>query len=303
MPSPLRSALYMPASNARAIAKARSLACDAVILDLEDAVAPEEKARARDQAVAAVRDGGFGHRRLVVRVNGADTPWHAEDLAALASVAPDAVLFPKVADAAGLHAARAALGDRGPEVWAMIETCAAILDLGALACAAAPTGTSALVFGGNDLAKEMRCTPGATRTPLLPALTLTICAARAGNMIALDGVSNAIDDAEALAVECAQGAAMGFDGKTLIHPAQIAAANAAFAPDAATLEWARAVIAAFADPAADGRGAIRLGGAMVERLHLAEAERLVAIAGSSAPVRSLGTGLPFATRPASHDPE
>jgi citrate lyase subunit beta/citryl-CoA lyase len=282
MPASLRSALYMPASNARAIAKARDLPCDAVILDLEDAVAPDEKARARDQAIAAVREGGFGGRTLVVRANGADTPWHADDLAALRTVAPDAVLLPKVDGAADLATARSALGADGPPLWAMIETCAAILDLGDIASAAATTRTGALVFGGNDLAKAMRCTPDADRTALLPALTLTVCAARAGNMIALDGVLNTIDDADRLAAECAQGAALGFDGKTLIHPAQIAAANTAFAPDAATLAWARAVIAAFADPAARGLGAIRLDGAMVERLHLAEAERIVATAGSSA---------------------
>ena len=277
----LRSALYMPASNARAIAKARDLPCDAVILDLEDAVAPDEKARARDQAVAAVRDGGFGTRTLVIRVNGAGTPWHAGDLAAVRAAAPDAVLLPKVNAGADLAAARAALGDGGPPLWAMIETCAAILDLGDIARAAGTTTTRALVFGGNDLAKEMRCMPGPERTPLLAALTLTVCAARAGGMAALDGVMNAIDHEDALVAECAQGASIGFDGKTLIHPKQIAAANAAFSPGADAVDWARRVIAAFADPSAGARGAIRLDGAMVERLHLAEAERIVALAGSS----------------------
>lgn len=281
MPSLVRSALYMPASNVRAIAKARDLPCDVAILDLEDAVAPAAKGTAREQAVAAVREGGFGARTLVVRVNGADTPWHADDVAALRTVRPDAVLLPKIGSADDLHAARAAFGTSGPALWAMVETCAAMLRLAGIAGAAAATGTRALVFGGNDLAQEMRCDPGGERAPLQAALTLTVCAARTGGMIALDGVCNAIDDPARLAAECVQGAAFGFDGKTLIHPSQIAAANTAFAPGAARIDWARRVIAAFADPAQAGRGAIRLDGAMVERLHLAEAERIVALAGSS----------------------
>ena len=274
-----RSALYMPASNPRAIAKARGLACDVVILDLEDAVAPEEKARARNQAVAAIAEGGFGARERVVRINALDTPWGTDDLAAIRDAGVDAVLVPKISTPADLAKVRAVLGEQGPPIWAMIETCGAILRLPEIAAAAATTGTALLIAGTNDLAKEMRCRPDADRTPLLPALTQLVIAARAAGLVALDGVCNAIGDPDRLAAECAQGAMLGFDGKTLIHPAQIDAANAAFGPSAEQLAWARAVVTAFAAPDAAGRGAIRLDGAMVERLHLAEAERILALAG------------------------
>ncbi|AIT07131.1 malyl-CoA thiolesterase [Sphingomonas taxi] len=270
-----RSVLFMPASNPRAIAKAQGLACDAVILDLEDAVAPEAKADARAAAVAAA--AGFGARPCAVRINALDTLWGQDDAVAVRGVA--AVVVPKVASAADLVAIRAALGADGPPIWAMIETCGAILRLPEIAAAAATTGTALLIAGTNDLAKEMRCRPDADRTPLLPALTQLVIAARAAGLVALDGVCNAIGDPDRLAAECAQGAMLGFDGKTLIHPAQIDAANAAFGPSAEQLAWARAVVTAFAAPDATGRGAIRLDGAMVERLHLAEAERILALAG------------------------
>lgn len=273
---PRRSALYLPASNARAIEKARGLACDVVILDLEDAVAPEMKDAARDAAVAAVRDGGFGHRELVVRVNALDTPWAADDLAALRAAAPDAVLLPKVSDVETLAAARAALGGAVP-LWAMIETARGIVDLPAIADAARDTGLTAFVVGTNDLAKELRCRPGTTRAPLLPTLTQIVLAARMAGLVVLDGVINVLDDAEAIAAECRQGLDWGFDGKTLIHPAQIAPANAVFSPDAGAVAWAQAVVAAFDDPANATRGALRVQGQMVERLHLDEARRTLAI--------------------------
>lgn len=271
-----RTALYMPASNARAIAKARTLDCDVVILDLEDAVAPDEKARARQQVVDEVRAGGFGTRELVVRINGLDTPWGAEDAAAVRGIGADAVLVPKMASVAGLAAVRDALGKDGPPIWAMIETCAGVLALPALAAAAGGMRLAALIAGTNDLAKEMRCRPGADRMPLVPALAGIVMAARAGGLVALDGVCNALDDPARFAAECTQGAALGFEGKTLIHPAQIDAARAAFGPSAAELAWARAVIAAFAAAENADKGAIRLEGQMVERLHLAEAEAMVA---------------------------
>jgi citrate lyase subunit beta/citryl-CoA lyase len=271
-----RTALYMPASNARAIAKARTLNCDVVILDFEDAVAPDEKARARQQVVDEVRAGGFGTRELVVRINALNTPWGADDAAAVRAIGADAVLVPKVSSVADLAAIRAALGEDGPAIWAMIETCAGVLTLPALAAAAAEMRLAALVAGTNDLAKEMRCRPGADRMPLVPALAGIVMAARAAGLVALDGVCNALDDPERLAAECAQGAVLGFDGKTLIHPAQIDAARAAFGPSAAELAWARAVIAAFAAAENADKGAIRLEGQMVERLHLAEAEAMVA---------------------------
>lgn len=278
---PRRSALYMPASNARAIEKARDLPCDVVILDLEDAVAPDQKDAARAQAVAAVRAGGFGTRELVVRTNGLDTPWGADDLAALSGVGADAILLPKVSDAAALAAARDALGD-GPALWAMIETCRAIVDLPAIAAVAPATGLAAFVVGTNDLAKEMRCRPGAARTPLLPILTQVVTVARMAGLVALDGVINVLDDEAAIEAECRQGLEWGFDGKTLIHPAQIAPANRVFTPSADEVEWAGKVVAAFASVANAAKGAIRVDGKMVERLHLDEAERTLAIAAAVA---------------------
>ena len=267
-----RSVLFMPASNPRAIAKAQGLACDAVILDLEDAVAPEAKADARAAAVAAA--AGFGARPCAVRINALDTPWGQDDAVAVRGVA--AVVVPKVASAADLVAIRAALGADGPPIWAMIETCGAILRLPEIAAAAATTGTALLIAGTNDLAKEMRCRLGADRMPLIPALTATIMAARAAGIVALDGVCNALDDPPRFAAECAQGATLGFDGKTLIHPSQIDAANAGFGPSEEELAWARKVVAAFQDPEHAHKGAIRLNGQMVERLHLAEAEAMLA---------------------------
>ena len=271
----LRSVLYLPASNPRAIAKARTLPCDAVVLDLEDAVAPEQKANARAAAVAAVHEGGFGERTVVVRINGTDTEWGADDAAALRAIA-GAVLVPKVDGTADLARARAAIGPE-PKLWAMVETCAGVLALPALAAAAAAHGLIALVAGTNDLAKEMRCRTDPARTPLLPVLTQVVVAARAAGILALDGVCNALDDPARLAAECRQGAMLGFDGKTLIHPGQIDAANAAFGPSAEEVAWARSIVAAFAAPENADKGAVRLDGAMVERLHLVEAERVLAL--------------------------
>jgi citrate lyase subunit beta/citryl-CoA lyase len=247
-----------------------------VILDLEDAVSPDEKDRARRQVVDEVRAGGFGTRELVVRINALDTPWGADDAAAVRAIGADAVLVPKMASVAELAAVRAALGEDGPPVWGMIETCAGVLALPALAAAAGEMRLAALVAGTNDLAKEMRCRPGTERMPLIPALAGIVMAARAAGIVALDGVCNALDAPDRLAAECAQGAALGFDGKTLIHPAQIDAARRAFGPSAEELAWARAVIAAFAAPENADKGAIRLDGQMIERLHLAEAEAMVA---------------------------
>ncbi len=272
----LRSALFLPASNPRAIAKARTLDSDAVILDLEDAVAPDAKDGARDAAVAAVREGGFGERRLVVRTNGLDTEWAAADLAALASAQPAAVLIPKVDDVATLTAARAALGP-GVPLWAMIETCRGILSLPAIAEAAREVGLAALIAGTNDLAKDMRLPAPPAPETLLPLRVQIVVAARAGGMIALDGVCNALDAPDRLAAECAEGRRLGFDGKTLIHPNQIAAANRGFGPSEEEIAWAQRVVAAFADPVQAALGAIRLDGQMVERLHLAEAERILTL--------------------------
>lgn len=274
---PRRSALYMPASNARAIEKAKDLPCDVVILDLEDAVAPDGKTEARTLAIEAIRAGGFGRREVVLRVNGLETPWGADDLAAAKTARPDAVLVPKVSTPDDLAGYAAGLAGAAP-LWAMIETCKAILKLDALAAEAANVGVTAWVLGTNDLAKEMRCPLTLDRTPLLPALALSLTAARAYGLTILDGVYNEIGDEAGLAAQCAQATAFGFDGKTLIHPTQIEAANRAFTPDAGAVDWARTVVKAFAQPENAGQGVLKVEGRMVERLHLAEAERLLAVA-------------------------
>lgn len=274
---PRRSALYLPGSNARAIEKARTLPADVVILDLEDSVAPEAKAEARAMACEAAHEGGFGARELVIRVNGLDTPWGADDLAAAAKAGPDAVLVPKVAAPEDLAAYRKAL-DGGTPLWAMIETCQAIFALDSLGRACPDAGVGCWVIGTNDLVKEMRCRPDARRTPLLTALTLSAMAARAHGIDILDGVYNDIPDLPGLERECAQGAALGFDGKSLIHPTHLEAANRVFAPDAEAVAWARTVAAAFDSAENAGRGVLKVEGRMVERLHLAEARRVIAVA-------------------------
>jgi citrate lyase subunit beta/citryl-CoA lyase len=274
---PRRSVLYMPADNARALEKARSLPCDCVIIDLEDAVAPENKLAARAQAAAAVRAGGFGGREVVIRVNGRDTPWGAEDLAAAVAAQPDAILVPKVNDAADVAAYDAQISGP-PRLWAMIETCAAVFQLDAIGRAAAGARLEAWVMGTNDLAKEMRCRPGADRAPLLPALALAVTAARAHGIAVIDGVFNDIGDADGLARQCAQGADFGFDGKSLIHPGQVGPANTAFSPTAEEIDWARAVVAAFALPENADKGVVKVAGKMTERLHLAQAQRALAVA-------------------------
>ncbi len=274
---PRRSALYMPAGNARAIAKARELACDVVILDLEDSVAPDAKTAARDLAIAAITEGGFGRRERVVRVNGLDTPWGEADLAAVAAspVRPDAVLAPKVSSPADVDAYAAHL-PVGVALWIMVETCASLFALDRLASAGGPL--SALVVGSNDLVKEMRCRVDADRRPLQAALSLTVAAGRAHGLSVLDGVWNDISDLEGLERQCRQGVEFGFDGKTLIHPDQIAVANRAFAPEPDEVAWARTIAAAFDSPENRGKGVLRVEGRMVERLHLDQALRLLEIA-------------------------
>ena len=267
----------MPASNGRAIEKARSLPADVVIFDLEDAVGPEDKALARDMAMAAVSEGGFGPREVVVRVNSADTPWFADDMAAAARARPDAVLTPKVSAPEDVAACRRALG-AGVALWAMIETAQAVFALDALGLASAGMGVEVWVIGTNDLAKAMRSRPGPDRAPLLPALAMSVLAARAHGISILDGVYNDIPDLAGLERECAQGADYGFDGKSLIHPSHIGVANRAFAPAADALAWARTVVKAFDSPENAGKGVIRVGERMVERLHLDESRRTLALA-------------------------
>ena len=254
---PRRSALYMPASNPRAVEKARSLACDVVILDLEDAVAPEMKPEARDAAVAAVKAGGFGRRELVIRVNGLATPWGADDLAAVAEAGPDAVLVPKISGAADVAAYDAALA-KAPartRLWAMIETCPAVFELMPIASASSRTRLAAFVMGINDLAKEMRARQTPDRAAFVPFMAMAVAAARAHSLVVLDGVHNEIDDLALLETTCHQAAAMGFDGRSLIHPSHLEVCNTVYGPPAAEVNWARAVIAAFEAPQTAGKGA------------------------------------------------
>ena len=278
---PRRSVLYMPASNLKAIAKARTLPCDAIILDLEDAVAPEQKDMAREQAVAAVAEGGFGPRELIIRVNGLDTPWGEADLKAAAAAGPDAILVPKVSDSGDVarYDSRIAHAAPGVALWAMVETARALFHLEGLAGAAKTSRLACLVMGTNDLAKEIgwRLSPG--RAAFGAALSISVAAARAHGLVILDGVYNALEDDDGLTLECMQGVEFGFDGKTLIHPRQIEPCNAAFSPSEAEVAYARAVVEAFDLPENAGKGAVRVDGRMAERLHLAQAQKVLATAG------------------------
>jgi citrate lyase subunit beta/citryl-CoA lyase len=284
---PRRSALYLPASNAKAIAKARTLPCDVVILDLEDGVAPEMKDEARAAAVGAVNGGGFGHRELVIRANGLATPWGEADLHAIAGTVADAVLVPKVDAPADIAAYEEALGTAPAtmQLWAMIETCSAVGNLPAIAAMAGSTRLSLWIMGINDLAKEMRAQITPCRTPFLPFLSMAVAAARANGIAILDGVCNEFRDLDTFAAETRQGLLFGFDGKSLIHPAQIDPCNTVFSPSAADLAWAQAVIEAFALPQNAGKGVIQVDGKMTELLHLEQALRLVAVAQSIAAPR------------------
>ncbi len=281
---PRRSVLYMPGSNPRAIEKARSLAADAVILDLEDSVAPEAKDAARQQVAAAVRAGGFGGREVVIRINGPDSPWGREDLAAAAAARPDAILLPKI-DGPGsvMHVARELREAGAPErirLWAMMETPMAILHAGSIAAVAADPGSrlDVLVMGLNDLAKETRARFVPGRASMTAWLALCVAAARAHGVDILDGVYNDIADLAGFEAECVQGRDMGLDGKTLIHPSQIALANGVFAPTSTEIDSAEAIIGAFSLPQNAGKGAIQLDGRMVERLHAEIARRTLSIA-------------------------
>lgn len=281
---PRRSVLYMPGSNARAIEKARSLPADGIILDLEDAVAPDAKVTAREQVAAAVKAGGFGSREVFIRVNGIDTPWHAEDMSAASHAAPDAILIPKINNSDQLEMVGRRLLDmscnKKTRIWAMIETPFSILNILNIAAAAKDSETrlSGFVLGTNDLAKETsaRLIPG--RAPMLPWLTTCVLAARAYGIAILDGVFNDISNAEGFVAECAQGRDLGMDGKTLIHPNQIEPCNNAFSPSEAEIAQARKFIAAFDLPENADKGAIMLDGRMVERMHADIARRTVAIA-------------------------
>lgn len=281
---PRRSLLFMPASNARAIEKARTLPADGIVLDLEDAVAPEAKADAREQAFAAVAAGGFGPREVFVRLNGIDTPWFADELEAAALHAPDAIIVPKIAhpDQFELIGERllSLKADVKTRVWAMIETPAAIFNLPALAAMARDSETrlAGFILGTNDLAKDThaRLVPG--RAPMLNWLSQAVLAARAYGIAVIDGVYNDIADGEGFMRECEQGRDFGFDGKALIHPGQIGPCNAVFSPTEAEIEAAQRVLAAFERPENHDKGVVQVEGRMVERLHADMAARTIAIA-------------------------
>jgi citrate lyase subunit beta / citryl-CoA lyase len=279
---PRRSALYMPGSNVRAMEKAKTLGADVVIFDLEDAVAPDAKATARAQVVAAVKGGGFGNRELVIRINGLDSPWGRDDLAAAASAHPHAVLVPKVSTPDDLHKIGAMLvgAPATLKVWAMMETPLGVLNARDIAAAArvASTRLACFVIGTNDLVKETRAHLDAQRTAGLYWLSTILTAARAYGLDCLDGVYNDFKDTAGLERESLQGRSLGMDGKTLIHPDQIAITNRIFAPSAEELAKAQAIIAAFARPENAGKGVITMDGRMVELLHAEMARRTVAIA-------------------------
>lgn len=284
---PRRSLLYMPGSNARALEKARSLPADGLIFDLEDAVAPEAKASARAQVGAAIRAGGYGRREIVIRVNALATPWGHADLTAVAGAGADAVLIPKVESADSVRQALALLDAAGapPDLplWCMMETPRAMLR--AEEIAGADPRIACLVMGTSDLAKDLHAAHTAARLPLLTALGLCLLAARACGLAILDGVYLDLDDADGFEAACRQGAELGFDGKTLIHPRQIAAANAAFAPGADAIARARRIIEAHEQAVRQGKGVVVVDGRLVEHLHVIEARRQVRQAEAIAAMR------------------
>jgi citrate lyase subunit beta/citryl-CoA lyase len=269
-----RSLLYAPATNARALEKACELPADAVILDLEDSVGAEAKDQARAAAVAAIRRG-FPGKTVALRCNGLDTPWGQADLKAAVEVRPDVVVLPKVATPEVIHAVTRGIG-QDIRLWAMIESCMGLIRMPDIAGAARTSALSALLVGTNDLAAEMRCHAGIDRHALVPALSQVVITARAWGLAPLDGPFNDYQDPGGFEIQCRQAAALGFDGKSLIHPSQIEAANRAFSPSAEAIAWARRVIAAFAaNPKA---GVLPVDGKMVERMHLKEAKAIVAFA-------------------------
>lgn len=268
---PFRSALYIPGSKERALDKARGLPVDAILFDLEDAVAPDEKANARATLAAALTEGGFGDRYKIVRMNGLETEWGADDAAAIAGMECDAVLLPKVNSAADIDAVVALVA--GKPLWAMMETPLAVINAPQIAAHPAVEG---FVLGTNDLAKDLGTRRAPRREPLLYALQACLMAARAHGVIALDGVYNAFKDDEGLAEECEQGRDMGYDGKTLIHPAQIEITNRIFAPTEAEIDLARRQIAAYDEAIATGQAVAVVDGRIVENLHIVTARATLA---------------------------
>lgn len=277
---PRRSVLYMPGANERALEKAKTLPADALILDLEDAVAPDAKVEARERVCAAAASGEYGDREVTIRVNGLDTRWHADDLAAVAAAGPAAVVVPKINSVADVAAVEKALESGGaPDhtvIWAMLETPVAMLHAADIATAS--ERLAVLVMGTNDLAKELHAEHVPGRQPLLAGLGLCLLAARHAGRVILDGVYNDVRDGEGFEAECVQGRQLGFDGKTLIHPAQLEPCNRVFAPSGAEVDSAREIIAAFDEARAAGRGVVTVNGRMIENLHVDDARRVLALA-------------------------
>jgi citrate lyase subunit beta / citryl-CoA lyase len=276
---PRRSVLYMPGANTRALEKAKTLDADALILDLEDAVAPDLKIEARANVCAAIASGEYGRKELTIRCNSLDTPWGVDDIAAAAAVGPAAVVIPKISSVEEVARVERALIEAGApdhtKIWAMLESPIAVER--AYDICASSDRLTVLVMGTNDLAKELRCQMVAGRAPLLFGLSACLNAARATGKVILDGVFNAIDDAAGFAAECRAGAEMGFDGKTLIHPSQLAPCNEAFSPTEADVAQAERIIAAFDDALASGKGVVTVDGRMIENLHVDNARRVLAV--------------------------
>jgi citrate lyase subunit beta/citryl-CoA lyase len=277
----------MPAANERALEKAKNIAADAIIFDLEDAVAPDSKESARLNAVAAASSGEYGNRELTIRCNGLDTPWGADDLAAAATSSAAAVVIPKVISTDHLNEVDAKLRAAGaPDemtIWAMVETPTAIFDIRSIA---AHPRVNVLVMGTNDLVKELRAEQQADRGPLLPHLAMALLGAREAGKVILDGVYNDVKNADGFLAEAEQGRAFGFDGKTLIHPTQVDPANDVWAPSEADIDYSQRVIAAFDEAVSEGRGVITVDGRMIEKLHVDNARRVLATAAAIAELHS-----------------
>ncbi len=279
---PRRSCLYMPGANAKALEKAKTLPADVLLLDLEDSVAPEAKASAREQVASVVKAGGYGKREVIIRVNALTTPWGRDDIVAAGGARPDGILAPKVESGEQVRALDVEMTKAGfaasASLWVMIETPRAILNLADIAAAASGTRLSVFVMGLNDLAKETRARAGASRAAFFAPMSLAVTAARAANITVIDGVYNDIADTAGFEAECRQGLEFGFDGKTLIHPSQVDTCNTVFAPTEEEVARARAVIEAFALPENAGKGVIKVDGKMTELLHLEQGKQIVAVA-------------------------
>lgn len=279
---PRRSVLYMPGANAKVLEKAKTLSCDAIIMDMEDAVAPEMKQIARETIAAALAGGGYGAREIIIRTNGINTEYFKDDLKMAVAAKPDAILVPKIeskAEVISIDAQIRELNNRQPiDIWAMIETPRAILDIFNICSASETTPFKALVMGTNDLAKETGAILDVERAPFLFALSAAVNGAKCFKMAVIDGVFNDIQNVDGYELQCNQGKAFGFDGKTLIHPSQIEKCNEIFAPKPEEVEYARAIVAAFADPENAGKGVLKVEGKMAEILHRDMALKTIAIA-------------------------